>query len=160
MTTTPPIAHDSPYGADLDVEHRRWHEITALCRSLSPDERERPGYYSDHDWTVKDLVAHLGMWFAEADLQLQRIRAGTYEEQPLDVDARNAEALDALREQSWSTVWSQAHAARTLMLATWADLDKRSDAADFWTRKAGAEHEGQHLERLHVWVAELQAARA
>ena len=32
-----------------------------------------PGYYRDPDWTVRDVVAHVGTWLAEAQLQFERI---------------------------------------------------------------------------------------
>ena len=51
---------DPPYVAEITFERELWTQIAALCRSLPPAERERPGYYRDPDWSVKDLVAHLG----------------------------------------------------------------------------------------------------
>ena len=151
---------DHPYRAELDLERERWTEIVALCRSLSPDERLRRGYYRDPDWTVKDLVAHLGTWMAEAEVQLLRIEAGTYVEEPLDIDGLNAQFLRALQDQDWSTVWAQAFAARAQMLTVWGRLRERTEAADRWVRKSGAEHDGEHLPRLREWVVELRAGAA
>ena len=45
------------------------------------------------------------------------------------------------------------------MLRAWVRLPTRSDAADAWVRKAGAEHQGEHLPRLREWVTELRAGR-
>ena len=67
-----------PYAADIESERTHWYEIAALVRRLTPDECLVPGYYSDPDWTVRDVVAHLGTWLAEAQVQFERIRAGTY----------------------------------------------------------------------------------
>jgi len=152
--------NDPPYRAELDLERERWTEIVALCRSLSPDERLRPGYFRDPDWTVKDLVAHLGTWMAEAEVQLLRIEAGTYVEEPLDIDGLNAQFLAAMRPQDWSTVWAQAFSARAQMLTVWGRLGERTEAADRWVRKSGAEHDGEHLPRLREWVVELRTAAA
>jgi hypothetical protein len=44
------------------------------------------------------------------------------------------------------------------MLTVWARLVTRTPAADAWVRKAGAEHEEEHLPRLRAWVAELAAS--
>ena len=150
-------AVDHPYAAEIDLERARWMEIGALCGRLGVAERTRPGYYRDPDWTVKDLVAHLGTWMAEAEIQLLRIEAGTYEDEPLDIDALNAEFLDAMRDQDWATCWAQAVSARAQMLTVWGRLRERSEAADRWVRKSGAEHHGEHLPRLREWVAELGA---
>jgi len=152
---SPTLPTDSPYDAEIDREHERWTEIAALCRSLTDDERLRPGYYRDPDWTVKDVVAHLGTWMAEAEIQLLQIEAGTYVDEPLDVDALNARFLEALRDQDWSTVWGQAVSGRAQMLTVWGRLRERTEAADRWVRKSGAEHHGEHLPRLREWVAEL-----
>jgi hypothetical protein len=152
------VAEDHPYRAEIDLEHERWTEIAALCRSLDPAARVRPGYFRDPDWTVKDLVAHLGTWMAEAEIQLLRIESGTYVDEPLDIDGLNAQFLAALRDQDWPTVWGQAVSARVQMLTVWGRLRERTEAADRWVRKSGAEHEGEHLPRLRVWAAELRGA--
>lgn len=154
------VAGNHPYRAELDLERERWTGIVGLCRSLEPDERLRPGYYRHPDWNVKDLVAHLGTWMAEAEIQLLRIEAGTYVDEPLDIDALNAQFLEAMRDQDWSTVWAQAISARVQMLTVWGRLHERTQAADRWVYKSGAEHHGEHLPRLREWVAELRTSDA
>ena len=154
------VAEDHPYRAEIDLERERWTEIAALCRSLDATERVRPGYFRDPDWTVKDLVAHLGTWMAEAEIQLLRIESGTYVDEPLDIDGLNAQFLAALRDQDWPTVWGQAISARVQMLTVWGRLRERSEASNRWVRKSGAEHEGEHLPRLRDWVAELRGRAA
>lgn len=153
------ILPDHPYAAEIDLERERWTEIVALCRSLGAAEQVRPGYFRDLDWTVKDMVAHLGTWMAEAEIQLLRIEAGTYVDEPLDIDAMNARFLETMRGQTWSTVWAQAISGRVQMLTVWTRLHERTEAADRWVRKSGAEHDGQHLPRLREWVGELRAER-
>ncbi len=158
MNETPASAtlpDDHPYRAEVDLERRLWKEIAALCRSLTRDERVRPGYFRDPDWSVKDLVAHLGTWMAEAEIQLLRIEAGTYVEEPLDIDALNLQFLATMRGQDWATCWAQAVSGRAQMLIVWGRLVERTEAADRWVRKSGAEHHGEHLPRLREWVAEL-----
>jgi len=152
-------AHHPDLGL-IDLERRRWYEMTDLCRRLDLAQRLEPGYYRDPDWSVKDLVAHLGSWLAVAHVELERIGAGTYEPWNPDIDTINAETRDALRSQPWDLVWTQAHAARTWMLYDWLALPETSHASDFWIRKAGAEHYEDHLARLVEWVAELEAGRA
>jgi hypothetical protein len=145
-----------PYDAEIHLEHERWSEIVTLCRSLTAEQQLLPGYFREPDWTVKDLVAHLGTWMAEAEVQLLQIEAGTYVDEPLDVDALNARFLDAMRDQDWATCWGQAVVARGQMLTVWGRLPARTGAADRWVRKSGAEHQAEHLPRLREWVAELR----
>ena len=155
-TTESACTVDHPYLAEVDLERQRWDEIGDLCSSLDAADRLRPGYYRDPDWTIKDMVGHLGTWMAEAQLHLQRIEVGTETDEPRDIDALNAQFLEAMRDQDWRTVWSQAISARAMMLAVWGRLHERTAVADEWVRKAGAEHHLEHLPRLREWVAELR----
>lgn len=63
---------DHRYAAELEAERSGWYELTSLVRSLTPDECLAPGYYRQPDWTVRDVVAHLGTWLAEAELRCGR----------------------------------------------------------------------------------------
>jgi hypothetical protein len=148
-----------PFDAEIEAERAEWDELLELIRSLQPGEIVRPGYYRDPDWSVADLVAHLGMWLAEAGIQLERIGAGTYEPRDVDIDALNAEFLSAMRGQPWNVVRTQAQASRHRMLEVWYGLPSRNDAAAWWVAKAGAEHYREHLGRLRAWVALLQRDR-
>lgn len=151
----PPPTVPADYLPEIDLEHARWSEIRALLGLLSAEERLVPGYFRDPDWSVKDLVAHLGVWLAEAATQLTDIAANAYAPHDLAVDARNAASLATWQDEPWDAVWSLATGARATMLQHWFALRVTSDAADLWVRKAGAEHYGEHLPPLRAWVAEL-----
>jgi hypothetical protein len=141
--------------AEVDLERSRWAEISALIRLLTPEERTAPGYFRNPDWTVKDLVAHLGSWHTEARSELLTIATRMDEPRDIDIDRRNAETFAAHRDEPWDLVWAQATAARVWMLETWLGLRGRSTAANRWVRKAGAEHYDEHLDRLRAWTAQL-----
>jgi hypothetical protein len=143
----------------IEAERSRWYELIGLVRLLSPAECLEPGYYRDPAWSVRDLLGHLGTWLAEAEIQLQQITAGTYEGHALDIDALNADFLEAMRDQPWDVASVQAHAGRTRMLQEWHDLRAPSDEATWWLRKSGADHYDEHLERLRAWVEELVSRR-
>ena len=127
----PPAGH--PYATELEAERRGWYEVLALVRSLTPRECIEPGYYHDPDWTVRDVVAHLGTWLAEAQVQFERITAGTYEGHDVDIDGLNATLLEAMAGQPWEVAWLQTQAARTRMLDEWrtlADAERRGRVVD------------------------------
>ena len=147
------------YADDVDAERRGWHELVELVRSLTPEECLEPGYYRDPDWTVRDVVAHLGTWLAEAVAQFERMRAGTYEGHEVDVDALNAAFLEAMADQSWAVAWVQANAGQTMIFESWHGLGEPNDEAAWWIRKSGADHFAEHVPRLRAWVAELAARR-
>jgi hypothetical protein len=146
---------DRRYADDVEAERLGWYELTSLVRSLTPDECLTPGYYRDPDWTVRDVVAHLGTWLAEAEVQFEQISAGTYEGHEVDVDALNAAFLAAMAGQPWEVAWVQANAGRTRMVEEWSQLGQPTDEAAWWIRKSGGDHYAEHLGRLREWVAEL-----
>lgn len=149
-----------PYQEDLDAERQGWYELTGLVRSLTPEECLVPGYYCDPDWTVRDLAAHIGTWLAEAEVQLERMIAETYEGHAIDIDGLNATFLEAMRNQPWEVCWVQANAARSRMLTEWFGQPAPNEEAVWWIRKSGSEHYAEHLPRLRDWVAELRAHQA
>jgi hypothetical protein len=145
--------------AEVESERNGWSELVSLVRSLTPDECLVVGYYTSPDWNVRDMVSHIGAWLAEAENQLERMRGGTYEGHDVDIDALNAKFLEATRDMPWDVSWTQANAARTLMLQDWYSLPNRDDESAWWVNKAGGEHYGEHLPRLREWVAELRGRR-
>ena len=153
----PPPGH--PYAAELETERRGWYELVDLVRSLTPDECLVTGYYRDPDWAVRDVVAHVGTWLAEAQVQFERISVGTYEGHDLDVDALNDALLAAMSHQPWEVAWIQANAARTKMIRAWFNLAVQSDEAAWWIRKSASDHYAEHLGRLREWVGELAGRR-
>ncbi len=154
---TTPAGH--PYRAEIEAERLGWYELAGLVRSLTPEECLEPRYYPDAGWAVRDVVAHLGTWLAEAHAQFERIRTGTYEGHDVDVDALNAALLDAMKGQPWEVAWLQANAARSLMVDEWHTFHDQNEEAGWWVRKCAADHYAEHIGRLREWTAELIARR-
>jgi hypothetical protein len=148
-----------PYAAELDAERVGWYELAELVRRLTPAECVLPGYYRDPDWSVRDVAGHIGTWLAEAEIQFERMAAGTYEGHDLDIDALNAAFHEAMQDQPWEVAWTQANAGRTRMLQVWNELREPTDEAAWWIRKAGPEHYAEHLPRLRTWVADVVGGR-
>ena len=149
----------TPYLADLEAEEHGWYEIVGLVRRLTPDERLEVGYYRDPDWTIRDVVGHLGTWLAEAAAQFEQMLGGSYAGHDVDIDALNASFLAAMQGQPWDVAWTQANAARTRMRQAWADLSEPSDEAAWWIRKSAVDHYAEHDDRLREWVDELVERR-
>lgn len=153
-----PLA-DHPYATEFEAEREGWYSVTDLIRRLTPDECLEPGYYRDPDWTVRDVVAHVGTWLAEAETQLEQIKAGTYEGHEVDIDGLNQRFLAAMRDQTWEVAWVQANAGRTRMLQALHEIGDPDDEAVWWIRKSGGDHYAEHVDRLRAWVDELVGRR-
>jgi hypothetical protein len=148
-----------PSSAELmHLEDAGWDELHALVDSLTPEEAERPGYYEE-GWSAGDMLAHIGSWLAAAGGVLERIRAGTYQPEEVDVDAWNERFLHAMKGVPFLDVKVQAFSSRARMLQAWSELGDLTPDAVFWIGKAGADHYAEHLPRLREWVAELHAGR-
>lgn len=138
----------------MKAEDAGWDELHALVDSLTLEEAERPGYYPE-GWSASDLLAHIGSWLAAAGAVLERIWAGTYRREEIDIDAWNERFLQAVKGVPFHDVKAQAFAARARMLQAWGELGELTPEAAFWIGKSGAEHYAQHLPRLREWVSEL-----
>jgi hypothetical protein len=84
---------------------------------------------------------------------------GTYAGHDIDIDAVNAQLLEAMHGQPWDVAWMMANSARTRMLQDWFAMPAPDAEARWWIAKSGGQHYGQHLPRLREWVAELEARR-
>ena len=141
----------------LRSEDAGWSELIGLIESLSPAEMEQPGYYPE-GWSVKDLMAHIGSWQAEAGQILQQIRMGTYRGRPVDVDGMNKRFYEANKDLPLSVVRAELWAARNRMLSEWSDLPEVNLEAEEWFVESGPEHYEEHLPRLREWVKELRSS--
>jgi hypothetical protein len=138
----------------LQKEEAGWEELESLLQSLSPEQVEIVGYLPG--WSVKDCLAHLAGWLAEAGRTLGQIKAGSFTEGEVDVDARNETFIEANRDQPLSVVLFELRGARRRLLHYLHGLSEIPPAAEVALRKAGPEHYAQHLPRLREWVAELR----
>jgi hypothetical protein len=143
----------------IRAEDAGWDELHTLIGSLTAEEAERPGYYRE-GWTASDLVAHIGSWLAAAGAVLERIRAGTYQPEEIDVEAWNSRFLQAMKDVPFHDAKAQAFASRARMMQAWNELGELTPEASFWIAKAGADHYAEHLPRFREWVAELHAGES
>lgn len=137
------------------AEEAAWGEFMAVVSSFAPEQLEEPGY-SDEGWSVKDLIAHIGAWHAEATHVFERVRHGTHRPQSWDVDALNRQFHEENRNLPASVVKAECAASRNRMLVEWNRLPEATPDAEEWFRESGPEHYAEHLPRLREWAAALQ----
>jgi hypothetical protein len=136
-------------------EDAAWAELWSLAASLSRERLEEDGYYED--WSVKDLLAHIGSWQAEASIMLERIRMGTYEPWTAEADPINREWWEIWRKVDLDAVLAHLHSSRARMLEEWSWLpeDRLDGEAVEWFQESGPSHYREHLGRLREWASEL-----
>jgi len=136
------------------AEDAGWNRFRVLVDAVPPRFVDEPGF--NQEWSVKDMIAHVGCWQAQAVQVFERIRMGTYVAERLDIDAMNREFVEANRPLPPATVRVEAAAARTRMLQEFDALPEISPAAQEWFVENGAAHYEEHARRLQEWVEELQ----
>src|SRR4051794_12739466 len=107
----------------LRAEDAGWNELHGLVDSLTPEDAVRPGYYPE-GWSTRDVLGHVGSWLAAAGAFLERIRAGTYRAEEIDIDAWNERFLEAMKDVPFHEIKAQASSARARMLQAWSELDE------------------------------------
>jgi Mycothiol maleylpyruvate isomerase N-terminal domain len=137
------------------AEDEGWGEFWPLAASLSREQLVQDGYYPD--WSVKDLLAHVGSWQAEASSMLERIRMGTYEPWTAEEDPINREWWEIWREVDLDAVLAHLHSSRARMLEEWSWMpeDRLDREAVSWFEDSGPSHYREHLTRLREWASEL-----
>lgn len=134
----------------LSEDDRAWQVFMDILERLGPDQLTAPGL--TEDWTVKDLMAHMACWMAQAAHVLERIRLGTWEKTPIDVDAMNRAFYEACKDLDLVAVKSGLQSSRVRMLQEWYELPQITPDADEWFRESGPEHIGEHLPDLERFV--------
>lgn len=132
------------------MEDRRWEEFCGVLARLAPEQMLEPGLAPE--WTVKDLLAHLGCWMAETVDVLQQLRFGTWEGWDRDVDEVNAEFYQAQRDAPLSVVRAEWSASRIRMLQEWEALPQIGPDAEEWFLESGPAHHAEHLPDLRRFV--------
>ena len=140
----------------LRAEDDGWNAFHAALGPVSPEQMEAPGYYPN-GWSLKDLMAHIASWQAEATNVLTQLRFNTYRKADLDVDAMNQRFYEANKDLPLPLVKAELWAARTRMLTELNALPEITPLAEEWFVESGAKHYDEHLPRLHEWVEELRS---
>jgi hypothetical protein len=141
----------------VEADDRAWALFLATVESLSEEQLLEPGYYSDEVWCIKDLIAHMGFWLAEAANQLEEMRLGTYRPGTVDSEAINKECYEVNLDVPLSIVRAEAFAAHTRMLQELDALPEIDREAEEWFAESADVHCGQHQQRLDEWATELRA---
>lgn len=137
------------------AEDARWTDLLSALEALTPEQLEVPGYYPE-GWSVKDLMAHICSWQAEAAQVLEQIRYGTFDGSPRNVEELNRQFFEANHDLPLAIVRAELWASRTRMLTEFNAVPELTREAEEWFRESGREHYDEHLPRLLEWSDELR----
>jgi hypothetical protein len=154
-----PTAPDHRKAELAKEEDRAWSEFMRVVESLTDEQILVVGYDAAGGWSVKDLIAHIGCWLAEAESMLERIRAGTYRDDPLDLDAKNREFFEATHDLPAGVVRADCSASRSRALIAWDALPEVTEPAEEWFTESTTRHYAEHLPSLVAWAGELGSRR-
>ena len=135
------------------AEDERWAELCAILAELPQDRMDEA---ITPDWSVKDLLAHVGCWMAEAAHVLERMRLGTWKRRRLDIDAMNAQFYEAFREADLKTVRTELESSRIRMLQEWQAIPEITEHAEEWFRESGPAHLDEHLPDLRRFAGRAE----
>src|SRR5207237_4295667 len=113
-------------------ESRGWGSLREALGRVARERLEEPTLTAG-GWSVKDVMFHIGAWCADAQVQLERIAAGTFEprvDTTSDIEAQNAEWFELSKTLDVKTCEAELASARTMMLWAWSRLPNVT--ADAW----------------------------
>ena len=139
-------------------EDRRWAELRELTGELTVEHAITDGYQPG--WSIKDLLAHLACWNAQAATALEQIRLGTYRGFDRTEDEANEEWYRACRHLALDACWAELHAARARLLEELDRLPEEHLApgtpAWSWFEGCAIRHHDDHSPRLREWLEQLE----
>jgi uncharacterized protein DUF1706 len=133
-------------------EDQAWAELHSWLDRLTREQAIGPGLTAD--WSVKDLMAHIASWWAEANAELERMRFGTFRLERRDIDEVNRRFYETNRDLDLMTVRAELYASRNMALEALWNLDEITPDAEEWFLESGPLHYREHLPDLERFVKE------
>ena len=81
----------------LAADESGWKELVELFAQIPAARFDEPTV-TPEGWSPKDVMFHVAAWMADAGLQLERMRAGTFdpaEETPASIQERNGQLFES-----------------------------------------------------------------
>ena len=140
----------------------------AFIADLSPDEINKDG--SLHNWSAKDMIAHVATWRARFAQDLRAARRGVQPNITTDFNHENAAIFAAHHEKSWEEVCEFAKTSFSALIQELGYLeDQDLDKGDVLNEQAGRplwrfivgtgfNHPMIHLSDYHKQQGDLQRA--
>jgi hypothetical protein len=138
----------------LAEEDERWQDLREVFASIPHERFEEPGV-TPEGWSPKDAMFHLGAWLAECAAVLERIRAGTSDddEEEESIESKNAAWFEMSKKLDPVTVRVELEAARVSARHLFGSLTDVTSEAWSWFEESGPLHYAEHARDLRSWLA-------
>lgn len=134
-------------------------KLLLAVAGLQPEDAQRRAI---GDWSVKDIVAHIAAWEAEAANRLEMITSGRESEiayvEDDEVDEWNSRAVAERRTASWEEVLAELTEARERLLRAILALSEERFASpvgrvpvSVWLPNCTSEHDAEHSPDILKW---------
>jgi hypothetical protein len=136
----------------LTAEDAGWRDLHEVFAAVPEGRFDEPGV-TPEGWSPKDTMFHVGAWLAMCTAVLERIRAGSGDEDDMTTEARNAAWFAMSRELDAGTVRAEMEAARVCARRCFGSLAEVTPEARSWFEESGPLHYAEHAKDLRDWLA-------
>jgi hypothetical protein len=140
----------------LRREQEGWRALCEQFDRVGPARFEEPTLTPDR-WSPKDAMFHVAGWMADCAEQLDRMRAGSFEEPEEtreSIERQNLAWFEVSRAMDPDDVRSAFEAARRDMLAAFEALQDLGGPAVEWFEESGALHYAKHIGDLRGFLGD------
>lgn len=140
----------------LFEEDAAWQALCGVFDRVPVDRFEEPTL-TPEGWSAKDAMFHVAGWMADCGVQLERMRAGTFdpaEETRVAIERRNRAWFEVSRTMSSADVRAEFAAGRRRMREAFGTLDDVTPDAIEWFEESGAQHYATHAQDVRVWLGD------
>ncbi len=138
----------------LAADAAKWDELNELFARIPVDRFEEPTV-TPEGWSPKDVMFHLAAWMADCGLQLERMRAGTFdaaEESPASIQQRNGELFESSKAMEPADVRIEFFSSHQRMCEELGQMLELKPAAIEWFEESGPLHYTEHIDDLRRWL--------
>ncbi len=140
----------------LAADESGWKELVELFAQIPAARFDEPTV-TPEGWSPKDVMFHIAAWMADAGLQLERMRAGTFdpaEETSASIQERNGQLFESSKAMEPSDVRIEFFSAHQRMCEELGEMPELTPEAVEWFEESGPLHYAQHIKDLRGWLGD------
>jgi hypothetical protein len=140
----------------LEADSAKWAELRNVFARIPADRFEEPTV-TPEGWSPKDVMFHVAAWMADCGLQLERMRAGTFdpaEGSAASIQQRNGELFELSKGIDPADVRIEFFSSHQRMCEELGLMPELTPEAIEWFEESGPLHYAEHIEDLRRWLGD------